>query len=335
MEITDTSDFDMNYIDRECITILCRIIHKPIGLEFPQHDVLQAPSLNSSTVKDTSVGILLPAVTLGTMTDMNGSSGYNKGDVEYNIHFKLGKESSDILKRLCYANLKQEFINNTKSFQPFIEKAFSLSPSENDIDAVWAVFKSMARFSWLDDGSFMIKHRKTKKNPISPCVRSAEGVDHSDKLTVASGSVVRLDVRILSWSFKEMFGTSIKLGVGGIIVYRSSSMPSVRSSFLPGNFYLCIRPKGDFEIRDATGHALRVKVPARVSKERLLVDRDFIESVKLMENKLGCPWTCVEENDDEKYISINNMGHVNDESVVITPTIVMNKSMRTLQWRLT
>ncbi len=261
--------------------------------ETPQHDVLQSPSLEHATIDDADTGILLPVVKLGPKTNTEGVPGYTPGSTEYHLHFALKDDARSRLQALCYESLRNAFVKNEGSMQQFVSRAFDMAPSD-DIDSVWKVFKSMARVSWEDDGSFLVKHRSTKRSPRPLCVRSAEGVDHSGKLTVASASVVRIDIRIVTWAFKDMFGTSIKLGVGGVTVYHASAMPIVRSRFLPGNCYLCVRPSGEFEIRDACGHTMRVKLPNRYDDGRLLIDTEFDQEVKELDSKVGCPLTCID-----------------------------------------
>jgi len=324
MRLADLSDPDT----------LRRLIHikESVVPETCQGDVLLTPPLSSATVADCSRGILLPAVSLGPLTNMIGVPGYNKGSTEYHIHFALPTSARARLQELCYESLKQEFIKNTGSIRPFVQRAFDMSPSD-EVDDAWNVFKSMARVAWRDDGTFLVKQRETSKRPRPVCVRSAEGVEHTGKLKVASATVVRLDVRIVTWGFKDMFGTSLKLGIGGISVYHTSTMPVTRSTFLPGNFYLCVKPSGEFEIRDACGHSMFIKIPNRGDANRILVDSDFARDVNAMEDKLGCPLSCIKNDDDESYIAVQGTKGTNS-NVVITPHIITQKGMRQLHWTL-
>lgn len=324
LDLTDSSTLDR----------LIKIFHGGPA-ETPQHDVLRAPELAHATVEDTYHGVLLPVVKLGVKTNLkNGVPGFNAGSTEYHVHFTLSDSDSLMLRNMCYANLRREFEKKPDSLRPFVERAFDMAATD-DVESAWGVFKSMARVGWESDGSFLVKHRSSAKRPSRVCVRSAEGVDHTGRLEVFSGCVVRLDVRVISWGFKEMFGVSIKMGIGGITLYHTGAFPIVRTRFLPGNFYMCKKNDGELLLRDACGHPVYIRVPNHRNSGRLHVDADFMKQVKALEDKVGCPLSSIQHDGDDRFIEVTSKDQSlssRPTSLVITPAIRMVKSMRVLHW---
>ena len=326
-------------------SILSRLLQiKDGGIpETPQGDVLTAPQLFSTDAEDLQHGVLLPPVELGEMTNLVGQPGFDKTTTEYLVHFRLSDVARDRLKEFCLENLKREFMNNQKKLKPFIDRAYQLAVSE-DPESAWGVFKSFARKAWRDDGSFLLKVRSTKKNPRFVCIRSAEGVDHTGHFTPGSGSIVRPEVRSLSWGFKanDMYGVTLQLGIGGLTVYRASCMPEVHKTFRPGNFYLCVRPDKTYELRNVGGHAVRMRIPYRPCEatECIYIDESFAESVQALENKIGCPLSCVDHCHelDQHMMKVDGSKTVSTgvgqqvTHCVVRPVIRTNGSLRTLAW---
>lgn len=310
--------------------------------ETPQGDVLRSPDLYTAQLEDTHTGILLPPVRLGNRSNLMGQSGYDRlKTIEYLIHFELPDKARQRLVSLCWMCLREAFNNNGEKMRPFITRAYENCPTDSADDAFEA-FKSMARMPWDDDGSFMIKERTTVQKRHQPCVRSAEGVDHTGNMAVPVGSIVRIDVRLVSWAFKEMYGVSMKLSFGGITVLKTANRHArIRTAFLPGNYYLCVtRDEANrYEIRDAEGHPMLIKIPFRLhaaSEPALVVDAQFADSVVEMEHKTGCALTCLHDDESCKFMHVRDLGtepDPNDHSIFITPKISNNKSMKQLYWQ--
>jgi len=304
--------------------------------ETPQGDVLRSPDLFKARVEDTHTGILLPVVKLGNQTNLHGQAGYDRlHTLEYLIHFRLSDSARDRLCSLCWLNLKEKFLNNDEAFVPFINKAFENCSSDN-VDDAWEAFKSLARSPIQDDNSFLIKERTKLKNPCPPCIRTAEGVEFTGRMMVPSGSVCRIDCRVVSWSFKGMYGVSLKLGIGGIYVYRSATLPSAKKRFYPKDYYLCIRPDSSFEIRDASGHMLTVLVQnTSCGDKHILIDNDCYSDIEALELKVGCALSSINDTEDGKMIIVQDPKTLYKKEtswITLRPSIKMNKSMRYVEW---
>lgn len=300
-----------------------------------QGDILQSVPLSRAQLKDTEISIALPPCKLGHETDLAGHPGFDKNKtIEYFIHFKLPDAGHRRLVELCWLVLREKFRNKDPKFVQHIDTAFS-ETGDDDTELAWQCFQSRARVPWrTSDNSFILKERTQKSNPIPLTVVSAEGVNHSGMMDVTPGSVVRLHVRIMAWSFNSMYGISVKLSDTGIQVYRREGRPIIRSSFLPGNFYMCVRPDESLEVRDACGHEMYVRFPCGGGTETFIIDETMAANIALMEQKLCCTTSCVYRTDDEQpYIKIPHMPATSgDMHTVLTPKIVANKSWRHLRW---
>lgn len=299
-----------------------------------QGDVLQFPSLSVAQLKDTSTGFTLPPVKLGPQTDLAGHPGYNKQTtIEYTIHFSLPSDAQKRLSNIVNLLLTEAFRNNDKDLQKHIAEAYEQTP-ENEYDMALRIFLSKARLPWQDDGSVLIKERTTVKEsrPVSIC--SAEGVDHSGRLKVLPGSVVRPYVRIVTWAINGIYGASMKLSDKGLMVYRCEGPPVSRQHFLPGDFYLCVRPDETLEIRDACGAPMRIKFPLNIrSDTSLFIDDTMRDDIHAMEEKIQCPASCVSTSVEGKpFITFGDSLPAASAFYVCRPTVVMNKSWRTLRW---
>jgi hypothetical protein len=320
--------------------ILRSVLHarKNFVSEVDQGDILQSVPLSSAQYYDSS--IVLPPVRLGPKTDLVGHPGYDRHKtVEYYIDFTLPEKAHRRLIELCWMTLKNKFRNNNVKLRPFIEEAYEHA-AENTVESAWPIFQSKARTPWESDGTFLLKQRTNRKEMRPVTVTSAEGVNHSGNLHVPKGSIVRLHVTIITWTIGGMYGVSVKLADRGIEVLRVSGAPVVRQSFLPGNFYLCVRPDDTYEIRDACGHGMRVSFPWNPDPDdetgsTLLIDDTMADSIKLMEEKVKCVESCVRRSESSggPCVHVSNLRSAGGRSdVVMTPTVESEKSWKRIEW---
>lgn len=305
--------------------------------ETEQGDVLQLPPLSVAQLEHTRTGFSLPPVKLGRETELVGHPGYDPSKtIEYTVHFQLPPEAHNRLVKLVNLVLSEAFRNNDKDLSKFIGEAYEQSPSD-DYEMALSIFLSKARVPWRDDNSILIKERTTRKDPRPVSVCSAEGVDHSGFLQITSGSVVRIHVRIVTWGFNGVYGASLKLNHRGIMLYRLEGEPVKRCHFMPGNFYLCVRPDKTLEIRDACGMPMRISFPRNVTADglHLLLDETMVAEIYAMEEKINCPVTCVHKTqNNEAYLTFDQPVSSTEDHIVCTPHVVMKGTWRTLRWSL-
>ena len=300
-----------------------------------QGDILQLPSVTTAQLADIKTGFTLPPVQLGNETDLVGHSGYDRQKtIEYSIHFKLPSEAHSRLIQLVHLALSEAFRNNDKDLSKFIGEAYEKTPSD-DYAMALKIFLDNARVPWRNDDSILIKERTSRKDPRPVSVCSAEGVDHSGFLNITKGSIVKLHVRIVTWGINGVYGASLKLSDKGIMLYRLEGQPVKRCRFVPGNFYLCVRPDDGLEIRDACGMPMRVSFPRTMANgnKSLLLDEEMVNDIHSMEEKLSCPVSCVHRNDENMpFLTLDKPLSLGSDHVLLTPQIYMNNSWRTLRW---
>ncbi len=299
--------------------------------QLPLFDPYARPALQEASANDLLYGVTLPTCQLVEGTDIDGVSGY-EGEIERKVVFSLQPDDALKLRTLCNELLKDTYENcNDKRLQPFVDSAFQ--QAGGDVDLGWKIFAAQARPPWEKNGTFVIKERSKEDRPKYITVRSAEGIDHTGKMSLKAGAIVEISVRVLVWGFKQMYGMSLKCDYGGVRVFYANTEQKVHDEFVPGNAYMCAADNNTIQLRDASGLQFLISLHiADAIDGRFIISDEQAHMVKKLENKCGCPISVIEDTADGKScVPILGLEpHRIRTDVCVMPNILQDGTMKRL-----